>query len=99
MISWCCLGFQSNYLAEPGKRGIVILVGRDSSLRPEFVIQFRNMDMEMQLPVLPFPISLSTDIRIRYCPWCGANLEKHYRKVVDQLNRPDFRIELNNSES
>ena len=87
MITWGCMGFEGNYLTEMEKRGIAILVGRDSSLRPEFVLQVRSIDLEMenQLANLQIPISLTTRIWMRYCPWCGTDLEPHYRKVVDQL--------------
>lgn len=97
MIEWCCDGFQANSeAAQPGERGIVILFGRDTPNRLEVVLQFRSVDyaMEGHLPNIPFPISLCTDMRIVYCPWCGTNVEAHYERWAHLLIRPGFRIEL-----
>jgi hypothetical protein len=97
MIEWCCPGFQANFEApQPGERGIVILFGRDKPNRLEVVLQFRSVDsaLESHLPNIPIPLSLCTDLRIVYCPWCGTNVEAHYERWVDLLIRSDFRVEL-----
>jgi hypothetical protein len=95
MIDWCCLGFQSNYQnKQPGKRGFSIIIGRDSCDQLEVVIQFRSIDigMETSMPNTQIPITLCTDLRIVFCPWCGTNIMIHYEKWADLLMRPGFRI-------
>lgn len=97
IIEWCCAGFQANFESpQPGERGIVILFGRDTPDRLEVVLQFRSVAsaMESHLPNVPFPITLCTDLRIVYCPWCGTNVERHYEWWVALLSRPGFRVEL-----
>jgi len=91
-MKWCCLTFRSWYEAA-GERGIAVLMGRNSDGDPEFVIQQRAIDKNIEsLPVTDYPISIVSDVRITYCPWCGRHLRKWYGKHVDELYRPDLRI-------
>lgn len=90
-MKWCCLTFKVWYDAA-GKRGLAVLVGRNSSGQAEFLMQQRAIDRTVQsLPVTEYPISLVSDICIVYCPWCGRNLKKWYGKYIDELDRPNFR--------
>src|SRR5436190_16797840 len=95
MTEWCCLGFCANFHAA-GRRGAAVIVARDSTCRPMFVLQFRSVDpeVESQLPCNPIPITLCMDVGLRFCPWCGANLEETYRARVDAMIRPGLRIEF-----
>jgi hypothetical protein len=91
-MKWCCITFKSWYEAA-GKRGFAILVGRDSAGKPQFTIQHRSIDPEMEdLVKTETPLSLVADIQISYCPWCGRNLERWYGKNVDTLYRPNLKI-------
>lgn len=91
-MKWCCLTFKSWYEAA-GERGFAILVGRDSAGKPQFTIQHRSVDVEMEdLVKTETPLSLVADIQIDYCPWCGRKLDKWYAKNVDDLYRPDLKI-------
>lgn len=91
-MKWCCLTFRSWYEAA-GERGIAVLVGRNADGSPEFVIQQRAIDKNIEaLPVTDYPISIVSDVRITYCPWCGRDLTKWYGKHADELYRPDLRI-------
>lgn len=91
-MKWCCLTFKSWYEAA-GKRGIAILVGRNSLKEPEFVIQQRAVDKDSEpLPNTDYPISLISDVCISYCPWCSRELKKWYRKDIDALYRPNLRV-------
>jgi hypothetical protein len=87
-VEWCCAGFRSYVeYTQPGDRGVTVLFGRDSLRRLEVVVQFRSVEFaqESHLPAIPIPISLCTDVRIVFCPWCGTNVETHYARWVDQL--------------
>jgi hypothetical protein len=92
MMKWCCLGFEANY-DKAGERGLGILVGRDSTGRAEFTLQFRAFDKGAEQSInSEHPISLVEDIGMRYCPWCGRDLETWYGDAVDSLYRPDLKI-------
>jgi hypothetical protein len=92
-MKWCCIGFKSNYQAA-GQRGTAYLIGRDSLDKPEFILQFRAVDMDQEFPFIntDFPISTVIDLRIVFCPSCGVNLEKFYGKFVDSLYRKGLRV-------
>lgn len=92
-MKWCCVGFKGNY-EQAGQRGTSILVGRDSLGAPEVTLQCRVVDkgQEGAIDCDNYPISIVTDLRIVFCPWCGRNVEKWYRKEVDTLFRPDLKI-------
>jgi hypothetical protein len=91
-MKWCCIPFK-NYYATAGERGISILIGRNSAGKPEFVMQHRAVDKEIEsLPYTDYPISIITDACIVYCPWCGRKLDKWYGKYVDELYKPGLII-------
>ena len=91
-MKWCCIGFKGNY-EMAGQRGTSILFGRDSLGAPEVTLQCRAVDKGQEAPIKSDnPISIVTDIRIVFCPWCGRDVEKWYRKEVDDLFRPDLKI-------
>lgn len=91
-MKWCCAGFKGNY-GEAGQRGVGILVGRDFEGRPEFTLQFRAIERGNEQAVISEkPISLVVDVSMRYCPWCGSNLEEWYGDVADALHRQDLKI-------
>jgi hypothetical protein len=70
-----------------------------------FVLQARAMDWNNQIPQLAEPnsqpqIAAVSEMVIQYCPWCGRNLIKWYRKDLPQLIKPGLRIPLRwNSET
>ncbi len=92
-MKWCCVGFKAHY-QQAGQQGSSILVGRDSLDAPEVTLQCRVVDsgQEGSITSEKHPVSIVTDIRIVFCPWCGRNAEKWYRKEVDNLFRPDLKI-------
>lgn len=77
------------------RRGAAILIGRDSLGRPEFTLQFRAVDKGKETTLSgdeTIPISLVEDVGMRFCPWCGRDLEEWYGDFVDDLYRPDLKI-------
>lgn len=92
MMGWCCLGFE-NHFNQAGLRGTAVLIGRDSTGRPEFTLQFRAVDKGAERSVnSESPISLVEDIGMCYCPWCGCDLTNWYGNYVDDLYKPDLKI-------
>jgi len=93
MAEWCCMGFQG-HVETAGERGVSVIGGFDSSGNPEVFLQFQSVDegMESGIPNLPFPISIKTDIRIKFCPWCGADVAAQYGKHLGEVLRTDLRV-------
>ena len=91
---WCCDAFKNSYdLA--GKRAIAVLVDRSTDGDPEFLLQARAFvkggePLDLNTAV---PMSLVTESSMRFCPWCGRNLSRWYRRVIDLLIRPGFKID------
>jgi hypothetical protein len=91
-MKWCCSAFKSWYEGA-GERGFAVLVGRDSSSKPQFVIQHRSVDFGTEDSVkTETPLSLVADVQIDYCPWCGRRLDKWYEDSVDVLYRSDLKV-------
>lgn len=91
-MKWCCPGFEGFY-GNAGQRGAGILIGRDSTGRPEFTLQYRAVDEGEDISINSEGlVSRIVDVGMQYCPWCGRNLVKWYGKHVDQLYRPGLKI-------
>ena len=97
-MRWCCQTFKGWY-DEAGKRGLGLLVGRSSTNNdPYFLIQHRVVDSGLEKSVVSAnPVSVVSQIGILFCPWCGQNLRAVYKKVVDELARPDLEISPSHS--
>lgn len=82
-------------MVNAGHQGAGLLVGRDSLGEPEFMMQYRVMDTGQEIDFTSAgPIALVVDVRLVFCPWCGRNLEKWYRNIIDDLYRPHLKIRL-----
>jgi hypothetical protein len=91
-VSWCCAGFQ-DAVEHAGNRGFGIFV--DTQAEPfMFVLQHRSLDPGAQLANTNTPLNLVTETGLQYCPWCGKNLMRRYRRNLAKLARPDLKIPL-----
>src|ERR1700753_1600940 len=91
-MKWCCLAFKGWY-EEAGSRGFTVLVGRNATGGPQFVLQHRAVDKGLEESVTSqVPISSVSDIHIQYCPWCGRKLDKWYGNKIDELYREGFKV-------
>jgi hypothetical protein len=54
-----------------------------------FMVSCRSVAKENvpKLPAIDVPISVESEVGIRFCPWCGAELAPHYADYIDQLCR------------
>jgi hypothetical protein len=88
---FCCLGFR-NFVSFAGERGPAILAHEYSSGLIRFVLQSRGVAFHDEGKLKPIPIDIiinvSTIMGLRFCPFCGRNLET---LVHDS---PDFFKEL-----
>ncbi|HUR98030.1 MAG TPA: hypothetical protein VMZ26_08210 [Pyrinomonadaceae bacterium] len=91
-MKWCCIGFKAQYNCA-GQRGVAYLVGRDSLGAPQFMVQYRAVEKgsesHIQVDILA---AIIVETRIVYCPSCGVNLAKFYKKEIDNLDRDGFEI-------
>ena len=90
-VSWCCAGFAHHYKSA-GQAGACV-IALDVLGEVEYVLQFRTFEIGSQSSVQVAPgtmITLGCDVGLTFCPWCGRNLRRHYRKVERQLVRHEF---------
>ena len=80
-MKWCCLPFQSHKENASGSRGFAIAFGKRETGENECILQFRSVNQGEEKSVSSaVPLSLMEEIRIQYCPWCGRELMKWYKK-------------------
>jgi hypothetical protein len=90
-VTWCC-GVFKGWLEAAGERGIGVLADRDADGGPDFMIQSRTLDLDDEGPKdHPRPLTLVSELHIRFCPWCGRRLADVYSDVIDLIARPDLR--------
>jgi hypothetical protein len=93
-MKWCCAVFEGAFL-EAGRRGLAVVVDRDQEGSPEFILQHRVVDAGGTPPRNSNQaLTLTSDTRIEYCPWCGSRLATFYRGRIDDLARPGLKVEL-----
>jgi hypothetical protein len=77
-MKWCCVGFEQNY-GLSSLRGICIVYAHNEEHNGRFVLRFRAIDQDNEAgAVASFPISVTTDVVLTWCPFCGANLLRFY---------------------
>lgn len=91
-MRWCCATLQDWYAAA-GERGIGLLIERSTDGRAVFLLQYRSIDPGKEALVSSqTPVTLSGQVGITFCPWCGQNLENWYGEFVDTLVRPQLKM-------
>ena len=87
-LKWCCPGVRALHQMA-GERTFSILVNSDLSGRAVFTLQHRALNPGAELPSSDgVAVSLVSDLRLQYCPWCGKKLESFYKKQIDALAAP-----------
>lgn len=59
------------------------------------LVRFRILQLRGRNPAHfqgPEPLSLMSEIRIRWCPTCGRNLLKWYKRTWPELVRPEIPV-------
>lgn len=91
-VKWCCAAFQGHY-QNAGERTFSVLVDQDSSQQPAFFLQHRALDPGDQLPSsVQVPVSVISDVQIRFCPWCGRSLARWYKLWIADLRKSTVRL-------
>jgi len=72
-------------------RGFGVAITEDKLLGTGliFVLEFRSINVEHEAVFQGppgIPIGLVGRVCIRFCPWCGANLKRHYSRYKDELH-------------
>jgi hypothetical protein len=78
--SWCCPSFEAHFQSG-GKRGISVSfkLREAGTVRP--FLCFRSIDKEHESSAKsPVPITVEATAPITYCPWCGRNALRWYRR-------------------
>lgn len=92
---WCC--FKLRILHEAaGKRTFSLIVDLDNNGNPIFFIQYRAVeegeDILKHYGGINAIISLIQESKIEFCPYCGRNLNKQYKKNIDSILNRQYRM-------
>ena len=83
-MKWCCKVMQGWYQIR-GDRGFSVKVNERSG-QYRFVMQHCALEPGIRLPDdFNEPVSIISELVVLYCPWCGKNLEKFYKKNLSDL--------------
>jgi hypothetical protein len=81
-----------------GRTGLCSSSGKGDDLEARFLIQSRavaKQDQErLKIASADVPVALLTETGLAFCPWCGVNLARFYRKRLAELDRPGLSITL-----
>lgn len=99
MTKYCCARF-GEAIENAGKNGLSVIAQADINNKPFFIMIFRSLDNDDQKEYAEIvgktgykkKVCLATELSIQYCPWCGKNLQRFYRK--DWVNMVGERLEL-----
>lgn len=81
--------------SQAGHRGLSVFAGPSPLGQSEFVLQNRAVDPGVRVRTEPeAPVSLVTEARIQFCPWCGVRLLDWYKEDLAVLARPDLVVPL-----
>ena len=84
-MKWCCYAFEGNF-GNGNQRGVVVKVIKENDGEVSFIHHFRSVEKGKEKNVKSeVPISYTIEPRILFCPWCGRNLAKHYKKQIEEL--------------
>lgn len=90
-VRWCCPTLLDAWNS-CGERGLGFFAATLSIGDVIFVLQFRSRDREAQQSQDPTGArtTLVLDVPIRYCPFCGANLNSALGEHAKKLLRQDL---------
>jgi hypothetical protein len=89
--SFCCMGIEEFHKCA-GSRGFGIFTKRFDDGEYQFMLQYRAMDNGASAPFTKSPLSLVSEIPLKYCPWCGVNLNEFYKDKLGQMERSDLKL-------
>ena len=90
-MKWCCIGFKGN-IQMAGLRGYSIFVSSMNRMNPVFIMQHRTLDPGAGIPKTEQALTIVSDIQISFCPWCGVDLHRFYRKHYQELDRSELDV-------
>lgn len=84
-VRWCCTGFRAHFTDLP-LRGFRIEVVKDFDGEFGFILKSQAVAPK-DAPFLkpPVPVSVTSEIRFLYCPWCGKKTHKTYKNQYGLL--------------
>jgi len=89
-MTFCCDAFKSNF-EMVGTRGFSVFSVQFEKEEVDFIVQHRAMEAGEVPPVTSSPLSLVSEMHIRFCPWCGKELVKFYGSNP-AIMRPDLKL-------
>ena len=89
-MTFCCDAFASNF-EMAGSRGFGIFSVQFEKDQVAFIVQCRATEAGTEAPISNSPISLISEMHIRYCPSCGKQLDRFYG-TDPSIMRPDLKL-------
>ncbi len=86
-MKFCC-GFFEGMFTNAGRSGFAIFA-RSNPRGPTFVLQTRSFSIVETVPAEHSGL-LAEEGYIGYCPGCGVELTRYYRKRISDLLRDDL---------
>ena len=98
-MKWCCAGLEFAF-NERHKRGLFVFCEPTHlEAGPTYWLGMRSVNIADKARLAeqlckvpssdrPVPITLVTWHRVKYCPWCGSQVERFYRKTYRALADP-----------
>jgi hypothetical protein len=89
-MTFCCDAFKANF-EMAGTRGFGVFSVKLDKNGVAFIVQNRAMESGADAPVTSSPLSLISEMHIRFCPWCGKELDRFYG-ANPAIMRPDLKL-------
>jgi hypothetical protein len=94
-MEWCCDGFKYAYTFRHERGLFVFALPPDSGVgKPSFHIGCRAVEsvdipqfqkLRREIGEAPVTVNLQAHTRMRFCPWCGKSVLRHYRQSWTEL--------------
>jgi len=91
-MKYCCEAFKHAFNKKQG-RGFSVFSAEDYSNNPIFYLYYKVISSDSEQKVVEFlskekpdvSLSLASETVIIYCPWCGKNLLRFYKKTWKEI--------------
>jgi len=89
-MKFCCAGIEGLY-ENAGLREFAVFAARypDGFV---FVLQHRALDPDVLPPFTESPMSIVSELLLKYCPWCGINLNQFYQDRLTELDKSELKL-------
>jgi hypothetical protein len=85
MVNWCCQWFAQHF-DQQGRRGPAVAMQPRQNGGIDCVLQYRAVAIgDLGAPETSAAVPLIYESHISYCPWCGRQLDRHYKRQLKKI--------------